>query len=240
MIEAMRKRCSRRSYKKEPLCVEDITFLEEKIQNYNTAAGLHMQLVTNNEEAFHGLKKSYGMFHNVCNYIALVGDNKDVYIQEKLGYFGEKLVLEATQRELGTCWVGGTYDADSCPIILLPHEKLYCVIAIGYVNKEKSFKEKAIAKVAHRKSKTIQQMSNATRHTPAWFTNGLKAVQVAPSALFKQPVYFTYENDKVFAKIDKPETHEMLDLGIALLHFELGAEQGQWIWGNPAIYNNIK
>lgn len=237
MKEAMQKRCSRRSYKKEPLRVEDVTFLKEQIQNYNTIAGLHMQLVTNNEEAFHGFKKSYGMFHNVSNYIALVGNEKDVYIQEKLGYFGEKLVLEATQRDLGTCWVGGTYDAKSCPVTLNKHEKLYCVIVIGYANDNKSMKEKLIAKVTHRKSKTIQQMSNFTNSMPAWVSEGVKAVQIAPSALYKQPVYFTYENDKVLAKIENPESHEMLDLGIAMLHFEIGAENGSWVWGNPSTFH---
>ena len=28
----------------------------------------------------------------------------------------------------------------------------------------------------------------------------------------------------------------MVDLGIAMLHFEIGAQKGTWTWGNPAVY----
>ena len=30
--------------------------------------------------------------------------------------------------------------------------------------------------------------------------------------------------------------YEMLDLGIAMLHFEIGADAGSWTWGNPAVF----
>lgn len=236
MKEAMKKRCSRRSYTKEELRDEDISYLSERIDEINRSAGLHMQLVINNREAFHGLKKSYGMFHNVANYIALIANSRDVYSKEKLGYYGEKLVLEATQRGLGTCWVGGTFSAADCPVTLDEHEELYCVIVVGYVKDQKSMKEQLISKGSRRKSKTIEELCNGQKNIPSWMREGLEAVQIAPSALFKQPVHFKYENDKVYAKVASTEGFEMIDMGIAMLHFELGAENGTWTWGNPATY----
>lgn len=236
MKEAMQKRCSRRTYLAEELRVEDVVYLRERIEDINRKAGLHMQLITNNTEAFHGLKKSYGMFHNVSNYIALVGNSRDVYCREKLGYFGEQLVLEATDRGLGTCWVGGTYEPKDCPVTLHKDEELYCVIVVGYVKPNKSIKEQLISKGSHRKSKTIEELSNNQGNIPSWMKDGIAAVQLAPSALFKQPVRFRYENNKVYAKVENPDGFEMIDLGIAMLHFELGAERGAWTWGNPAIF----
>lgn len=231
--EAMEKRCSRRSYKKEALSVEMLIFLNERIKEYNKLANLHMHFVTNEATAFQGLKKSYGMFKNVEHYIMLICDTKDVYSKEKLGYYGERLVLEATSKGLGTCWVGGTFDRASCPYPLQAHEIIACVIAIGNVDDKLHIKEKIIAKAIHRKSKTIQAMSNANKNSPRWFLQGMEAVKMAPSAVNKQPVTFTLHNNRVTAIV---QNHEYLDLGIAMLHFELGAKGGTWTWGNPANY----
>lgn len=107
--EAMYKRHSRRSYLREKLRDEDAAFLKERIHMYNQKHGLHMKLVCGHPEIFKGFRNSYGMFHNVENFIMMMGNSRDVYMQEKLGYFGERLILEAVARNLGTCWVGGTF-----------------------------------------------------------------------------------------------------------------------------------
>ena len=44
----------------------------------------------------------YGGFKNVSNYIALIGP-KDRELDEKCGYFGEKLVLYAQSLGLNSC-----------------------------------------------------------------------------------------------------------------------------------------
>lgn len=230
--EAIQKRCSRRTYKKAGLSEDMICFLTERIAEYNQIANIAMQLVTCDAAAFKGFKHSYGMFKNVENYIMLICDKQDVYGREKLGYYGERLVLEATAKGLGTCWVGGTFHRASCPCKLKGNQELCCVIAIGYVDENLHIKEKVIAKTAHRKSKTLEQMSNIKETSPKWFRKGMEAVQLAPSALYKQPVIFKLQEEKVTATVE----YEYLDLGIAMLHFELGSEEGSWTWGNPANY----
>lgn len=236
MQEAMKLRCSRRSYLQEPLKEEDVQFLTERIEEYNRAYGLHMELVCNRPEIFKGFRKSYGMFHHVENFIMLMGNTRDVYIKEKLGYAGEKLVLEASKRHLGTCWVGATFDKDLLKEQVTEQEELYCVIAIGYVSDKKSVKETILSKAMHRKGKTIEEMSNYTMQCPDWMKAGMSAVQLAPSAMFKQPVTFTYKEDNVYAQVENKRAMDVIDLGIAMLHFEIGAQSGRWIWGNPAVF----
>ncbi|MCR0263007.1 nitroreductase [[Clostridium] innocuum] len=234
--DAIKQRHSRRSYLHQPLRDEDVSFLKTRIHEYNQRYGLHMKLVCGHPEIFKGFRNSYGMFHNVENFIMMMGNFRDVYMQEKLGYFGERLVLEAVGRNMGTCWVGGTFAKAALAPYVKEGEQLYCVIAVGYTADKKSMKEVLISRATRRKGKTIEEMSNYTPKCPDWMKSGMEAVQLAPSALFRQPVNFQRENDCVYAEVSHPETHEMLDLGIAMLHFEIGANAGSWTWGNPAVF----
>ncbi len=52
--------------------------------------------------------RPYGSFSGVENYIALVG-KKSQDLEEKVGYYGEKLVLKAQELGLSTCWVALTH-----------------------------------------------------------------------------------------------------------------------------------
>ena len=68
---------------------------------------------------------------------------------------------------------------------------------------------------------------------PAWFKAGVEAAMKAPSAMNRQPIMFSYNpaDDTAAAHIDTTagdEHHAMNDMGIAKLHFQIGAGQGQW------------
>ena len=71
----------------------------------------------------------YGKFSGVENYIALVG-KKGAGLDEKAGYYGEKLVLKAQELGLNTCWVAMTHGKSTAEI--KKDEKLACIIALGY------------------------------------------------------------------------------------------------------------
>ena len=90
--EAIVARHSVRQYKNQIIETEKIEQLRAAIDEANRTAGLHLQLVTNEPEAFaHGLAK-YGKFSGVSNYIALVCRKG---LDEQLGYHGERVVLLA-------------------------------------------------------------------------------------------------------------------------------------------------
>ena len=51
----------------------------------------------------------YGKFSGISNYLAMIGPKSDEHLDEKIGYYGERLVLEAQMVGLNSCWVGLTF-----------------------------------------------------------------------------------------------------------------------------------
>ena len=106
--EAIEARHSVRAYKNEPLADEVVKVLEEQIAVLNREGKLHMQLILNEPKAFQGTRAKYGKFRNANNYIVMAGKKADD-LDERIGYYGEHLVLSAQTLGLNTCWVGLSY-----------------------------------------------------------------------------------------------------------------------------------
>ena len=147
VMEAIRQRHSVRQYTDKPLG-EDVTRpLEEEITACNRKSGLHIQLVTNESKAFQGFLAHSGSFRGVTSYLALVG-KQGPDLEEKVGYYGEKLVLKAQELGLSTCWVALTHGKSQAQIDR--REKLACVIAVGYgKNQGKPHKDKPLEKLCN-------------------------------------------------------------------------------------------
>lgn len=244
--QAIDIRISRRKYIPAELPPDAVGVIQNMIGEYNKTDGVRMQLVLDKGEAFAGLRRSYGMFSGVQHYIGLIdrlsdSDDPSAYHAsantEKMGYFREKIVLQAVTLGLGTCWVGGTFDRKACPFILKDGEMVACTIVLGKTAEEQSLKEKLIRSVTHRKTKTAEELYQSSGPVPDWFMNGIRAVQKAPSAVNRQPVLFSYRDGTVTAAVQNPEdVGTALDLGIAKLHFEIGAGGGKWDFGNGAAF----
>ena len=71
---------------------------------------------------------------------------------------------------------------------------------------------------------------------PEWFLRGMDAVYLAPTARNLRPFVFKYKDGQVTASITVPTETATIDLGIAKLHFELGAGGGSWESGNEGHY----
>lgn len=231
--EAIEIRRSRRHYLAAPIDPAAVAKLRDLIAEYNQKAKLRLELVTGDGKAFNGFFKSYGMFSGVENYIGLIADSTDGTCEERLGYYGELLALHGTTMGLGSCFVGGSFKRSACPFVLAEHETIPCVIAIGKVEEPDSAKEKFIRNMTHRKIKSVEEMFVTDGPVPDWFMSGMKAVQKAPSAVNRQPVVFSFKDGMVTAGVsDITKPGIAIDLGIAKLHFELGAGDGTWEWGN--------
>ena len=205
---------------------EDVVrVLEEKIECFNQEGKLHIQLVINEPKAFKGTLAKYGKFKNVSNYLVIAGKKSDD-LDERVGYYGEHLVLLAQMLGLNTCWVGLSYSKVPGTFVLANDEKIACYIALGYGETQG----------ASHKVKTIEQVSNVSDITPSWFKRGVQAALYAPTAINQQKFYFEYvrvENNqhKVLAKKGFSlvgYTH--MDLGIAKCHFEIGAGKENFVW----------
>lgn len=223
--EAIEARHSVRAYKEQPLTEEIVRVLEDQISNLNQEGNLHIQLILNEPKAFQGTLAKYGKFRGVTNYIVMAG-KKSEDLDERVGYYGEHLVLLAQTLGLNTCWVGLSYSKVPGTYVLDEGEKIACYIAIGYGETQG---------VGH-KIKTVEQVSNASDITPSWFKKGVESALLAPTAVNQQKFSFEYvgmENSrhKILAKRGFSMIgYTQMDLGIAKYHFEIGAGQVNFIW----------
>ncbi len=223
--EAIEARHSVRAYKEQPLTEDVVKVLEEQIADFNRDGKLHIQLIQNEPKAFQGTMAKYGKFRNVNNYIVMAG-KKSEDLDERVGYYGEHLVLLAQTLGMNTCWVGLSYSKVPGTYVLADGEKIACYIAIGYGKTQG---------VSH-KIKTIEQVSNASDITPAWFKKGVEAALLAPTAVNQQKFSFEYigmENNRHKVHARKGFSmigYTQMDLGIAKYHFEIGAGKDNFDW----------
>ena len=148
IIEAIQRRHSVRQYLEKEIPEEIVERLLAAMRACNQVGGLHMHLVLHEPEAFSGLRSKAMRFRGVENYIILAGE-KDDTLEERCGYYGEKVVLLAQQLGLNTCWVGSTFKKKPECYNLAPGEKVVAAIAIGYgANQGKSRKSKSMCDVS--------------------------------------------------------------------------------------------
>jgi nitroreductase len=216
--EAIRARHSVRSYTDRRIEGETLDALRREIDACNRESGLNIQLCLNEPDAFSSLIARYGRFRNAQNYVALVG-KKGADLEQKCGYYGERIVLKAAQLGLDTCWVGGTYRKGKAAAAVGGGEKLALVISIGYGETHG----------APRRTKSIEQLGRADGVMPDWFRRGLEAAQLAPTAMNQQQFRFELHGDRVKA-VALPGFYAKVDLGIARYHFEIGAGSEGWRW----------
>lgn len=208
LAELMKQRHSVRQYTDRELEAEALETLREEIDACNRESGLHIQLVTNEPQAFDSFMAHYGKFSGVTNYIALVGKKED-RLDELCGYYGERVLLKAQQLGLNTCWVAMTYKKIPGAFAVDKGEKLTVVISLGYGQTQG---------VAHT-SKMVEQVSNVSADTPDWFRAGVEAALLAPTAMNQQKFTFTYDNGQVTARAGRG-FYTKLDLGIVKYHFD--------------------
>ncbi len=132
----------------------------------------------------------YGKFDGVNNYIALVG-KKSSDLEETLGYYGEQIVLKAQELGLNTCWVAMSHGKSKARID--KGEKQVCLISLGYGKP---------SGVSH-KSRESNEVCNHKKDMPEWFSAGMEAALLAPTAMNQQKFYFVLrsKNNKNVTKI---------------------------------------
>ena len=223
--EAIEARHSVRAYKDLPLSEEIVKLLEDELVKLNNEGQLHIQLICNEPKAFKGTMAKYGKFRNANNYIVMAGKKADD-LDERIGYYGEHIVLLAQTLGLNTCWVGLSYSKVPGTYVLDEGEKIACYIAIGYGETQGS---------GH-KIKTVEQVSNASDITPSWFKKGIEAALLAPTAVNQQKFSFEYvgmSNNRHQVRAKKGFSmigYTQMDLGIAKYHFEVGAGKVNFEW----------
>lgn len=234
--EAIEARHSVRAYKDQPLAEEVVKRLEEEIAEVNQTGSLHIQLIRNEPKAFQGTLAKYGKFRNVTNYMVMAGKKSDD-LDERIGYYGEHLVLLAQTLGLNTCWVGLSYKKIPDTYVLDEGEVIKAYIAIGYGETQgSSHKIKTIEQVNRTALRTLGSSKNASGITPLWYTKGIEAALLAPTAVNQQKFSFEYvgtNNGRHQVRAKKGISmigYTQIDLGIAKYHFEIGAGREHFDW----------
>lgn len=234
--EAIEARHSVRAYKDQPLAEDVVKRLEEEIAEVNQTGSLHIQLIRNEPKAFQGTLAKYGKFRNVTNYMVMAGKKSDD-LDERIGYYGEHLVLLAQTLGLNTCWVGLSYKKIPDTYVLDEGEVIKAYIAIGYGETQGSnHKIKTIEQVNRTAVRTLGSSKNASDITPLWYTKGIEAALLAPTAVNQQKFSFEYvgtNNGRHQVRAKKGISmigYTQIDLGIAKYHFEIGAGREHFDW----------
>lgn len=219
-IDLIKSRHSVRSYTSKEIPSDIVEQLNKEIEVCNKEGNLNMQLITNDKEAFGGMKASYGVLKGVTNYIVMAGKN-DATLSERLGYFGEHIVLKAQELGLNTCWVGMSFIYNDMKELytLNSGESKKLIIAIGYGETQGH----------ERKSKCIYDVARVEGEIPEWFKRGIEYALYAPTAMNQQKFKFYLDGNKVKLKYSLA-FYGKVDKGIVKYHFELGAGKENFTW----------
>lgn len=221
ILEAIKARHSVRKYLDKPLEAPAAEALNAEIQKCNAESGLNIQLVLEEPKAFASGMWKYGQFSGVRNYFVMAGP-KGKEAEEKIGYYGERLVLLAQTLGLSSCWVGLTYKKIPGAFTLREGDTVHCVIALGY----------GITPGVQHPLKPVDNFYECEGTAPQWFLDGMQAVMLAPTAINQQKFRFIlHEGGIVEARtLFSMAGYTNIDLGIVKYHFETGAGRDNFRW----------
>lgn len=226
-------RISRRNFDAKGLKPQELDSFREFCHDFKPFNGVRAELsIDSSDRVFKGAIGSYGKIKGAPVYIAFIGDKNDPNINEKIGYFGEGIILEATAQGFGTCWIGGFFNpeviADSLKI--QGNEKIYAVTPIGHALEEFSSQENRMRRYlkAHKRIPTEELVTGIGKDEwHKWVEEAIKSARVSPSAHNNQPWEFNVNAESITISVNKKrgtlQQFNRIDCGIALLHIQLGA-----------------
>ncbi|MBQ9302812.1 nitroreductase family protein [Butyrivibrio sp.] len=212
-IDAIKERHSVRNYTPERIQAEKIVKLNEKIRELNEAGNIHLQLIEDAGNTYNKLFNRVAGLGSAPSVIACVGPD-DETLEQRIGYYGERLVLFAQTLGLNTCWAG-TFNKKNIGADIRAGERIVISIAIGYGD----------GKGKPHKSKTMEQVIDAKGDRPYWFNKGVEMALLAPTAINQQKFLIRLNEDETVDFVDKGGVFSQVDLGIVKCHFEIGSER---------------
>lgn len=213
--EAVLQRHSVRNYKDKKIEEEKIALIREKISELNKEGDLNLHFSDDAGKTFRSfLSRMSGLGSAPSAIICSGPDSED--LEERVGYYGEQLVLYIQQLGLNSCWVGMFSRKQAEKLMPVENgERTVIAIAVGYG--ETQGKE--------RKTKSFEEVAEIPEGTeaPNWFREGVKAALLAPTAINQQKFTIRLKEDETVEFIDNGGVFSRVDLGIVKCHFEIGS-----------------
>ena len=212
-IDAIKERHSVRNYEAKKIEADKVEKIRAKIEELNKEGNLHLQFMEDAGKTYNKLFNKVAGLGSAPSVIACVGID-DETLEQRVGYYGEKLVLFIQELGLNTCWAG-TFNEKNIGAEVGDGEKLVISIAVGYGK----YKGKP------HKSKSPEQVIEAKGDRPYWFNKGVDMALLAPTAINQQKFTIRLNEDESVDFVDKGGIFSQVDLGIVRCHFEIGAEK---------------
>ena len=239
---AISRRRSRRSFDSTELESSVLVQLETVCREFRPFPQARAELVTQSpDKVFKGAIGPYGKIKGAPAFIAFIGNMDDPHIQEKVGYLGEGIILEATAMGLNTCWVAGFFRPKVAASLVgtSKNERILSVTPVGHATAEFSLEERIMTGfgLAHQRKPLTEIITGLDQaELPHWTKSALEAARLAPSAINRQPWRFYVEPQSITVSVNSPRftfgISKRLDCGIAMLHIEVAAldcgVQGEW------------
>ncbi|MFA9376989.1 MAG: nitroreductase family protein [Lachnotalea sp.] len=238
--EMVKTRYSVRTYTDQPISaqvIEQINAYINKLSNPFSKKVNFSILETRNSSKSEKLG-TYGVIKGSTNYIGATVAKEEMAL-EALGYEFEKLVLYLASLNLGTCWLGGTFNRNSFANALEVNEnEIFPIISpFGYAANKKRFADSLVRKIAKSDQRepwnklffNKEYETVLTQEEAGAYAFALEMVRLAPSASNKQPwriikdgSTFHFYEEKAKGYSDRFSYDiQSIDLGIAACHFHL-------------------
>jgi nitroreductase len=205
---------------------------------------------------------TYGFIRGATGFVVGSVDGNEKSLED-FGYRMEQIILAATGLGLGTCWLGGSFTKSSFvrKIHSTDSETVPAVASIGYAAKGSRSEDwiRQRAKADNRLSwETIFFQGEFSRklspEAAGAYATPLEMLRLGPSASNKQPWrivrdanlwHFYLQRTRRYGKgsavftLLKLADLQRVDMGIAMCHFELTANElgllGQWVVTDPGL-----
>ncbi len=243
----IRIRTSRRTYRPEPLSEEILETIRQQlveIQEGPLGSKMEFSLISLHDISTQKLKLgTYGFIQGARYFIAgQIIPSKEAFLD--YGFSLEKLILSLTRMGLGTCWLGGTFDRSEFAkaIHLKEGQVIPAITPVGYATASRGLGDRLIRLGAGSKNRLPWEKVFFDQKSGAPLESGgndpwhsiLESVRIGPSASNNQPWRIVADGNlfrfyisrkpgyqKAFSMVDM----QMLDMGIAMAHFDLTARE---------------
>jgi len=264
MIEAINKRVSVRTYAHRPLEEDVKEKLRDLLQHQKPGPfgnAVRFALIDLSDQDKNEISHlgTYGVIKGASLYVAgVIGETRGGMVD--LGYCLEKVILEITILGLGTCWLGGTFNRAGFARRLgtSRNEAVPAITPVGYPAARRSILDRFFRRMAGSDNRKpwshlffeADAKTPLTKEATGPYATAFSCLRLAPSASNRQPwrvvkaadtgpFHFYVERTPGFGQMMRAADLQLVDMGIAMSHFDLAAAEtglaGIWSESDPGI-----
>lgn len=242
--ELVKKRYSVRNYKEQEVELDKRKAIESFVNSLDNPFGkkVNFHYLDNREMMNEEKLGTYGVIKGAMQYIGTTIKLEPMAL-EALGYELEAVILYLAHLELGTCWLGGTFNRKGfAKAMNIKEDEIFPIITpYGYAATKKHMKEIVMRKMikADRRKEWNQLFYINDFQTPLTKEKAgdlevpLEMVRLGPSASNKQPwrilikdnACHFYEYKQPGYSDSFPYDIQRVDMGIAAAHFDFSVKE---------------